>query len=511
MQQGIVMRLMLCVVLVVTLVGVIQPVTAQDSENLLQNGGFEGTYIAIGGDPSLQVAPNWQPWNLPPPPGSQSSAVNLRPDYQPAPANRVRSGNAAQEYNTFFATHDGGVFQRVPVTAGAELQFSAYVYVWSSATFENPNESIQPQEVDVQVGIDPLGGQDGAAESIIWSEPTQFYDEYRQLNVSATAQGNAITVFIRSAPQGSIGVNNVYVDDARLIQTGTGDVAPVPTEEVLESGNDTGADTTSGAGGDTTAGTGTTAGTDTASGTGTTAGTDTASGTGTTAGTDTASGTGTTAGTDTTASGTGTIPTEVNVTEAVARFPNRLTYTVQPGDTVLNIANRYQSTVEAISDANGLSNVGFIVVGQTLIVPTPAGVGQPATTSGTGTNTSAGTGTTGTTTTTTPGRHVVQAGENLYRIALLYNTSVEALASLNNITNPNTIFVGMTLQVPVTAGGTGGPTTTPTGAQTHVVRAGENAFRIGLQYNITVEQLALANQLINPNLIFTGQTLVIPR
>ena len=54
--------------------------------------------------------------------------------------------------------------------------------------------------------------------------------------------------------------------------------------------------------------------------------------------------------------------------------------------------------------------------------------------------------------TNTPGTHVVQPGENLFRIALRYNTTVEALATLNNITNPNLVFVGAVLRVPVSGG-----------------------------------------------------------
>src|SRR5688500_10006457 len=155
-------RLLLCLVLAVVLFGALpasfNKATAQ-GDNLLANPGFEGTYVQINGDPSLTVAPNWQPWFLPPPAGAPSS-VNLRPDYQPAPANRVKSGSVAQEYNTFFATHDAGVYQRVPVTPGSQLKFSVFVYVWSSATFENPAESISPQDVSVQIGIDPAGGTD---------------------------------------------------------------------------------------------------------------------------------------------------------------------------------------------------------------------------------------------------------------------------------------------------------------------------------------------------------------
>ncbi len=106
-------------------------------------------------DATLQVANGWQPWYLD---TGGPTSVNARPEYLPAPAARVRSGSAAQEYNTFFATHTAGVYQRVPVTAGTELRFSVWMWVWSSATFDDPNVSADPNDVRVSVGIDPTGG-----------------------------------------------------------------------------------------------------------------------------------------------------------------------------------------------------------------------------------------------------------------------------------------------------------------------------------------------------------------
>jgi LysM repeat protein len=446
--------------LAMTLVGIFQPsLSIAQSDNLLQNGGFEGTYVAIGGDASLQVAPNWQPWSLPPPPNAESTAVNLRPDYQAAPQNRVLSGTAAQEYNTFFATHDGGVFQRVPVTPGAELEFAVSIYVWSSATFEDPDVSDQPQDVDVMVGIDPLGGQDGAAASIVWSDPQRFYDEYRELSVTATADSTAVTVFVRSNPQGSIGVNNIYVDDAALIQVGQTEPPPEPTVEASEEPT---AEATEGATEEPTA---------------------EATEGATEAPTAEATEGATEAATD---------------TPDVPGFPNRLTYTVQPGDTVFGIAQANNSTVAAIITANGLNSLGFITVGQELVIPVPAGTGTPA-------PTATQTPTDGTTP-VTGGQYIVQRGDTLYGIALRFNTTVEALATLNNITNPNAITAGTILNVPG-AGNTGGPTGGPS---TYVVRPGDSAFRIAIANGITVEQLVQANGLANANLVFVGQVLVIP-
>jgi LysM repeat protein len=192
---------------------------------------------------------------------------------------------------------------------------------------------------------------------------------------------------------------------------------------------------------------------------------------------------------------------------------------VRGGDTLFSIATLNRSTVEAVLAANGLTNANLIFVGQQLVIPVPANTPNSTPASGaTSTPTGGSNANPNATATTVPvqgqGTYVVQAGEGLYSIAVRFNTTVEALAALNNITNPNQIRAGTILRVPAvttpTTGnpGTGGPTTPPS---THTVRAGENLFRIGLQYNVTVDALALANRLTNANVIYAGQVLVIPR
>jgi LysM repeat protein len=101
--------------------------------------------------------------------------------------------------------------------------------------------------------------------------------------------------------------------------------------------------------------------------------------------------------------------------------------------------------------------------------------------------------------------HVVQRGENLFRIALRYNTTVEAIAAANGISDPRLIYVGQKLTIPQ-----GGGTTPPGGERTHVVRPGENLFRIALQYGTTAQAIAAANNLPNIHLIYAGQVLHIP-
>src|SRR5260221_13659994 len=50
--------------------------------------------------------------------------------------------------------------------------------------------------------------------------------------------------------------------------------------------------------------------------------------------------------------------------------------------------------------------------------------------------------------------YTVQPGDNLYRISLKFGVTMDSIAAANGITNPNLIFVGQVLNIP---GGTGAP------------------------------------------------------
>ncbi|HOT92999.1 MAG TPA: LysM domain-containing protein [Anaerolineae bacterium] len=115
-----------------------------------------------------------------------------------------------------------------------------------------------------------------------------------------------------------------------------------------------------------------------------------------------------------------------------------------------------------------------------------------------------------------PGKHIVQPGENLFRIALRYGTTVEELAKANGITNVNMISAGQELTIP---GGTpGGTTPTPTtppappsgGEKTYVVQPGDNLFRIALKYNYSYYYLAKYNGIAYPYVIYPGRVIRIP-
>jgi LysM repeat protein len=102
--------------------------------------------------------------------------------------------------------------------------------------------------------------------------------------------------------------------------------------------------------------------------------------------------------------------------------------------------------------------------------------------------------------------HLIQRGENLFRIAQRYGVSVEALAAANNIADARRINAGQQLVIP----NCNAPSQSVGGTGTHVVQAGENLFRIAQRYGVSVDALAAANNITNTGLIFPGQTLTIP-
>ncbi|MBN1874178.1 MAG: LysM peptidoglycan-binding domain-containing protein [Anaerolineae bacterium] len=114
--------------------------------------------------------------------------------------------------------------------------------------------------------------------------------------------------------------------------------------------------------------------------------------------------------------------------------------------------------------------------------------------------------------TTGPTTYVVKAGDNLFRIAVNHGTTVEAVARANNITNPTLIYVGQKLTIPGTDTTSVAPTPPPssTGEKVHIVQPGENLFRVALKYNYDYFYLAKYNNISNPALVYVGQKIRIP-
>lgn len=102
--------------------------------------------------------------------------------------------------------------------------------------------------------------------------------------------------------------------------------------------------------------------------------------------------------------------------------------------------------------------------------------------------------------------HVVQPGENLFRIGLRYGVTVDALVTANGLGNPNHVWVGQRLIIP--SSDNSAPDSPS--SRVHIVQRGENLFRIALRYGLSYQALATANGIVNPNQIYVGQRLRIP-
>jgi soluble lytic murein transglycosylase-like protein len=102
------------------------------------------------------------------------------------------------------------------------------------------------------------------------------------------------------------------------------------------------------------------------------------------------------------------------------------------------------------------------------------------------------------------GEHVVRRGETLSGIAARYTTTVDRLAAANNIADPNFIIAGQRLRV----GGAVGTGAAATSA--HTVGAGETLSAIAARYGTSTMALAKLNNLADPNLIIAGATLRVP-
>ena len=117
------------------------------------------------------------------------------------------------------------------VTAGQLLRFSTYALTWScdkeSKGNCSGNTSGDPSPMHLRIGIDPNGGTDAKAASIVWSAEENAWDAWTLIQVEAVAASSSVTVFVYAYPDYRSQDNNVYVDDASLVAA-SARILPIP-------------------------------------------------------------------------------------------------------------------------------------------------------------------------------------------------------------------------------------------------------------------------------------------
>ena len=96
--------------------------------------------------------------------------------------------------------------------------------------------------------------------------------------------------------------------------------------------------------------------------------------------------------------------------------------------------------------------------------------------------------------------YTVKKGDTLSQIASLYGVSVNEIVALNNIKNPNLIYVGEVLQITTSDK----PNTEPSSTTTtyYTVKRGDNLWRISKRFGTTISSIVELNNIQNPNLIY---------
>lgn len=154
---------------------------------------------------------------------------------------------------------------------------------------------------------------------------------------------------------------------------------------------------------------------------------------------------------------------------------NQKIYIVKPGDTLYQIAKQSQTTTEELKKINNLKD-NTLSINQKLILPTKNKEENEEYIT-----------------------YTIQKGDSLYQIAKRYNLNINDIKSINNLKTDN-LSIGQKLKIP----------TTNEKYINYQVEKGDSLYQIAKKFNVTVNEIKSLNNLTS-NILSIGQKLKIPR
>lgn len=103
--------------------------------------------------------------------------------------------------------------------------------------------------------------------------------------------------------------------------------------------------------------------------------------------------------------------------------------------------------------------------------------------------------------------YTVQPGDTLNGIAQLYGSTIDAIIDVNNITNPNLIYPGSTILIPVVEE----DIESPPGSIIYSVQPGDTLYIISLLFGASMQSILELNNITNPSLIYPGLKIIMPK
>ncbi|HEV8633213.1 MAG TPA: hypothetical protein VG370_03075 [Chloroflexota bacterium] len=205
------------------------PLSAQ-SANLLTNPDFEAPGYVVGCCSS--ISEGWTPFWRIREPGMPEFRFH-EPQFGNNYRDRRRNGDKSQTWGKDYATHDGGVWQRVRLpAANGKLILTAWMAGWSG---NGNNWGDSPQsKLEKLIGIDPTGATDVWAGTVMWSPIYSGTVDWQELRLETEARGEWATVYLRARNELPMQRNAAFTDEIalRLEPPQAPAPTPRPTEAV---------------------------------------------------------------------------------------------------------------------------------------------------------------------------------------------------------------------------------------------------------------------------------------